>query len=164
MRFYVHAPLAKLDDSHTQEIKTAEAAPSPDDTASWERLGNAFPGYAASGLPEDVVRRQLMDRATMAFDRSLVLAPEDSGMLLKLGRLHPGCGRLAEARRRFQAVPQDAPLRGEALLGLCEFAYELRYLDALTGLRAELSECRFDSDDPLRIVLYRFWAQGGEFA
>lgn len=164
VRFYAHATLAKLEDSYAQEIKAAEVAAKTDDAASWERLGDAFTRYAEAGLAEEVVRDRLHERAVMAYDRSLEIAPDNAGLLIKMGRLHLGNGRFGEARRRFEAVPHDGPGRGDALLGLCEVAYELRDHAALAGLRSELASRGFHSDDPRRIVLYRFWAHGGDNA
>jgi len=164
VRFYAHATLAKLEDSHAQEIKAAEESAHAGDAGSWVRLGDAFSRYSVSGLAEEVVRGQLLERAASAYDRALEANRDDSALLIKLGRLHLGNGRFGEARRRFEAVPDGDPARADALLGLCEIAYELRDHAALAGLRFQLAGQSYHSDDPRRIVLYRFWAQGGDNA
>jgi len=161
VRFYAHATLAKLDDSYTQSIKTAERQTQDEASESFAALGNAFVRYAESGLVEDVVRRQLLDRATRAFEQALDHGVGDGRLLVTLGYLHLSQGELEKAREAFARTP-EGPAWVESLLGLCEIAYEKRDFTTLHTLRLELASADFKSEDPMKLVMFQFWTQTGD--
>lgn len=163
VRFYAHATLAKLDDSYTQAIKTAERQVQEGAQGALAALGNAFVRYAESGLVEDVVRNQLLERATLAFERALDQDVGDGRLLVTLGYLHLSQGDLDKARAAFARTP-EGPAWVEALLGLCEIAYEQRDMAALHSLRLDLASADFKSDDPMKLVMFQFWTQTGDIA
>ncbi|GFK95124.1 hypothetical protein NNJEOMEG_02982 [Fundidesulfovibrio magnetotacticus] len=163
VRFYAHATLAKLDDSYTQAIKADEREAASGEAQALAVLGDAFVRYAESGLVEDVVRRQLLERATDAYEKALTADPGDGRLHVTLGYLLLSRGLAAKARAVFLAAP-EGPSRVEALLGLCEIAFETRDYKALHSLRLDLASVDFKSTDPRKLVMFQFWTQTGDMA
>lgn len=158
VRFYAHAAMTKIDDAFSQGIKEAEAALEENDAPCFTALGTACLRYANSGIVEEVMRAQFLEKARAAFKGAAELSPEDHSLQIRLGYLHLEMGEYANAQKCFERVPEDAPGFVDAALGLCKVFYDIRDFDSLYLLRRRLSLANCTECDPAKRIAYTFWS------
>lgn len=158
VRFYAHAAMTKIDDTFSQGIKNAEAALEESDASSFIALGMACVRYADSGLVEEVMRSQFLEKAISAFSHAAALSPDDAMLKVRLGSLYLEMGEYAQARECFESVAEGAPGFVDASLGLCKIYYDLRDFDSLYLLRRRLSLADCADCDPAKRITYKFWS------
>jgi hypothetical protein len=161
VRFYAHAAMTKIDDAFSQEIKAAEAALDENDCSSFTALGIACIRYADSGLVEEVMRAQFLEKAVSAISHAAALSPDDSTLRVHLGSLYLEMGEYAKAQECFESVAEDLPGFVDASLGLCKIYYDLRDFDSLYLLRRRLSLADCADCDPAKRITYKFWSHSG---
>jgi tetratricopeptide (TPR) repeat protein len=158
VRFYAHAAMTKIDDAFSQDIKNAEAALDEHDGSSFSALGVACMRYADSGLVEEVMRAQFLEKAVSAFSHAVALSPDDAMLKVRLGSLYLEIGEYAKARECFENVAEGGPGFVEAALGLCKIFYDMRDFDSLYLLRRKLSMADCADCDPAKKIAYNFWS------
>ena len=161
VRFYAHTAMTKIDDAYSQGIKDAEADLNDNDASSFATLGEAYERYANSGLVEEAMRAQFLERAISAFSSAARLSPDDPLLRVRLGHLYLEAEDFTAARECFESVPDEAPGFVDAALGLCKIFYDLRDFDSLYVLRRRLSMISCGECDPPKLITYKFWSQSG---
>ncbi|TVM19246.1 hypothetical protein DPQ33_02485 [Oceanidesulfovibrio indonesiensis] len=159
VRLYAHTALVRMQEQMSDRIDAAERKAETGDIEALLSLAQHYRAYAESGLPDDILAGYYMNQACSALQRAHKKAPDDTGLLLRLGEALLDAGRYAEARESLERATRDPALSLEAHLLLCRLHYECRDLAALAkqahvmrSLGSPLSE---DAD---KIALFRFWS------
>lgn len=164
VRFYAHSALSDLEDSYTSLIKSlreiVSLAPGADVLRA---LGQEYRAYADSGLVDEVMRRQTLEDARAALDRSLALSPDQPGTALMLGQVLLELGMPSEARVRFEQCLQHEEVASEAQLGLAQIAYQARDFGQLVQRARSMAQSAAPRPtNPDSLQLYDFWASLGQ--
>jgi tetratricopeptide (TPR) repeat protein len=164
IQYYTHAALENLESVWMERIEEARKALEAED-ANEKRvplvmaLGRTYKGYANSGLVADETRFHYYEQARKTFEQGLSREPDNSEIVLALGRICLEEKDLATAEEYFT---RGLSLPGglvDSLLGLCQVYFEGGNLKALAETSRRMrEEIHHAHPDPLKDSLIHFWA------
>lgn len=159
VRFYAHTALTRLEEGYAERLGQAQETLRDDDHEGLMALAKIQQEYAASGLPDDSIRTQMLLEARSNMVKALETPGVDQNKCRTiLGLLELRLGDLQSARQEFQTVLNTAPDTPDALLGLLDVCVRRRDWRSLQQLRKDLQGKRFDTTDPDKLTVLNFWA------
>lgn len=160
IRFYAHTALTRIESDFAELLGEAQKRREEEDSPYSARvLARVYRRYAASGLPEDSMRRQYLQDARDLYELALAADPDDARLMLTLGNLCAEMKNFTDSETYFRMAVDIKGCQLEAGLGICRALYETGRMKELIAFSRRLARMeRPTALNPEKQAVYDLWA------